>query len=68
MTHRGPFQPLLFCDSVILLSQSRDCSGLVSAGPREIAVCVEKARAAGQPYESPVAHSNHWPLEPQPLS
>jgi len=26
MTHRGPFQPLLFCDSVILLQASKQKS------------------------------------------
>ena len=26
MTHRGPFQPLLFCDSVILQPHRKSCS------------------------------------------
>ena len=29
MTHRGPFQPLLFCDSVILFSSARRQEGKV---------------------------------------
>ena len=31
MTHRGPFQPLLFCDSVIL-SRDSACTGLICLG------------------------------------
>ena len=35
MTHRGPFQPLLFCDSVILLTvKKKDQECLCSLGAR----------------------------------
>ena len=38
MTHRGPFQPRPFCDSVILRSHLRSALGLASCGLRVLFV------------------------------
>jgi len=49
MTHRGPFQPLLFCDSVILSEAPK--ASLASMDPAQIhlgSVCAEQANLSSR--------------------
>jgi len=59
MTHRGPFQPLLFCDSVILCGEElkRACAGQETQLP---AVRATEAAAGAEPWGSIAGTGCTW--------